>query len=391
MTRPLEAFVSDGAAPVLRQQIERLFATRVTTLVNIVNATIIVIVLWGVLPASWLVAWYAVMAILIKARLVLALSFSNRPGALSLQRWAQLHVLGSGCTGLAWGATGLVLFAVDDPMAHMLVGLTAAGMGAGALAASFAHLPSLLAFLVSHVVPVALCFAIYGGPAYSGIAVMGLVFVTILGLVGRDFNRAYRSTLALQSRLRESESRFRDFAAAASHWSWEVDAEFRFTFVSDGFERYTGIPAAKILGKRGSEIAAELPDRRIATRVVEQTMQAHAPFMDIIVPYPLDGGRLLHLAVSAKPTLGSAGEFHGYRGVTRDITAQRAAEVEAEKMRSARDFAAAADGAKTQFLANMSHELRTPLNAIIGFSEMNGDLRPARRRRLPGLCRTHPG
>jgi PAS domain S-box-containing protein len=49
-----------------------------------------------------------------------------------------------------------------------------------------------------------------------------------------------------------------------------------------------------------------------------------------------------------------------------DITQRQ---MEAEKLRDARDFADAANKSKTEFLANMSHELRTPLNAIIGFSE----------------------
>jgi len=40
------------------------------------------------------------------------------------------------------------------------------------------------------------------------------------------------------------------------------------------------------------------------------------------------------------------------------------------KLTEARNFAEAANAAKTDFLSSMSHELRTPLNAVLGFSEI---------------------
>ena len=45
-----------------------------------------------------------------------------------------------------------------------------------------------------------------------------------------------------EAALRGSEQRFRDFAAAASDWFWETDAEHRFVWFSPNVEALTGVP-----------------------------------------------------------------------------------------------------------------------------------------------------
>jgi diguanylate cyclase (GGDEF)-like protein/PAS domain S-box-containing protein len=129
---------------------------------------------------------------------------------------------------------------------------------------------------------------------------------------------------ALQARtlasLRSSEERFRKLTELSSDWYWETDAEHRLTQTThDGkFGRVDG----HIFGKRRWERASVEPDEA-GWDVHRAILDAHQPFRDFeIARLDADGVRR-DLSISGEPVFGPGGEFTGYRGVGRDITAQR--------------------------------------------------------------------
>src|SRR5262249_50265262 len=63
-------------------------------------------------------------------------------------------------------------------------------------------------------------------------------------LLLREYKRRARADGALQGHQR----RLVDFAEASSDWFWEQDENLRFTFVSSGVERVTGLPALDHIG-----------------------------------------------------------------------------------------------------------------------------------------------
>ncbi len=194
--------------------------------------------------------------------------------------------------------------------------------------------------------------------------------VTAEVMARRDRQRTTHQMIQMSEALRLSERRFRDFAEAAGHYMWESDAERRMTFISDGITRLTGERPEEIVGRSREDImAAEALDEPARDKLYE-LVSRHEPFMDIPYTRRTKWGEVIHLTMSGKPYFSETGAFLGYRGVTRDVTAQVVAQREAEEARRGRDFAEASSRAKSEFLANMSHELRTPLNAIMGFSEI---------------------
>ena len=121
-----------------------------------------------------------------------------------------------------------------------------------------------------------------------------------------------------------------------------------------------------MLGKRRWEVndTSQAPEQWANHRI---DLLAHRPFRDFRFARPAVDGKVQYVSINGDPIYDEAGEFAGYRGTGRDITALVEAEAE---LRRSKEQAEASSTAKSTFLANMSHELRTPLNAIIGFAEL---------------------
>jgi two-component system cell cycle sensor histidine kinase PleC len=166
--------------------------------------------------------------------------------------------------------------------------------------------------------------------------------------------------------LRLSEARLRDYLDTASDGYWETGPDHRFTYLVSRI-RSAGFDYTTMLGKRRIDLAADTVDEAHRWAAHLETLERHEPFREFVYQMQREDGATSYLSVSGKPVFSTVGEFQGYRGTTRNVTAMVAAE---EKMRDAKIAAETASAAKSAFLANMSHELRTPLNAVIGFAEV---------------------
>lgn len=195
--------------------------------------------------------------------------------------------------------------------------------------------------------------------------------VATLNTAFREFMeklRLSRNSLKEQEvRLRESEERFRDFSQNAADWFWEINADLEFTYLTGKVVEILGVEPEDILGKDWLSIQINAPDLE-SPEWIEQllSVRRHEAFSKFEIIWLRPDGDLRNIILSAIPRLNADGEFLGYRGVGRDITARKKAERERQ---AALEAAEKANFAKSEFLASMSHELRTPLNAVLGFSQ----------------------
>jgi PAS domain S-box-containing protein len=124
--------------------------------------------------------------------------------------------------------------------------------------------------------------------------------------------------------LAESERRFRAFAAIASDWLWETDAEHRFSYVSERAEEVGGMRA--VLGLRRDELDIIARDAEVWRQHLAD-LAARREFRNLVYGFRDPDGRVRHVRVSGRPMFDADGRFIGYRGTASDVTAA----VEAER------------------------------------------------------------
>ncbi|MBT4889661.1 MAG: PAS domain-containing protein, partial [Rhodospirillales bacterium] len=135
-----------------------------------------------------------------------------------------------------------------------------------------------------------------------------------------------------------SEQRFKDFAGAASDWLYELDKDFRYTYISESHERITNIQLKKSIGKTPWEITSIPPDEEDNWEVLRQQLKRHEPVHEFEHRHISKNGNIYHGRTSAVPVFSENGEFMGYRGTVTDTTSRRRADQRLKDLHSAIDM-----------------------------------------------------
>ncbi|WP_162915014.1 PAS domain S-box protein [Desertibaculum subflavum] len=147
----------------------------------------------------------------------------------------------------------------------------------------------------------------------------GLGYVTIAD----DITERVRA----ETETRESRARFADFVDVSTDWVWEMDADLRFSFMSDQAQSVVGVPAEWFIGKRRDEIGKPPKDSGEWARH-QADLDARRPFRDFELEVHLPTGAKRWISSSGKPIFDGTGRFLGYRGIGRDIGEKKRREEE---------------------------------------------------------------
>ncbi len=134
----------------------------------------------------------------------------------------------------------------------------------------------------------------------------------------------------VENDLRESEARFRSLSDLSSDWYWEHDAEGRFVqMVGDVSTK--GSPLSGAIGRSLWEIGA-LNMTEADWDAHRAVVQSHQPFRDLELQRQRPDGSMHWISVSGVPVFDAQGALRSYRGVGRDITERKQAELQIEHL-----------------------------------------------------------
>ncbi len=169
-----------------------------------------------------------------------------------------------------------------------------------------------------------------------------------------------------ENKVQESEKRLREIVDLTNDWIWEINPEWKYSYVSQKIFDILGYLPEEMIGKSPFDFL--LPeDVSLVKEEIRSLVHQFKPLNAIVNRARHKDGTLIYLETSGTAVIDEKGVYKGYRGADRDITLRKLYERE---LIIAKNKAEESDRLKSSILANMSHELRTPLNGILGFAEI---------------------
>ncbi|WP_437805164.1 hybrid sensor histidine kinase/response regulator [Sorangium sp. So ce1078] len=183
-----------------------------------------------------------------------------------------------------------------------------------------------------------------------------------------DAQRALAERERLEEELRRRERQLTSLMANSPDVIFRLDPEMRCTFTTSAVEAVTGLPPEHYLGRHGFETC--LP-REMCEASEAACREAARTGKQQRIEFTIGERRYRTRFI---PELGPDGAVESFMGICEDVTAERQAEEERQKLleseRAARDEAERVSRVKDDFVATLSHELRSPINAILGWARI---------------------
>jgi len=145
-----------------------------------------------------LVTWLIAMSCSLLYRFIIYISFRKHYNQTNIHQYATYFVIGSGITGLLWGAAGIVLFPESSIPHQFLIVVILLGLSAGSLNSHHKYLPAFYTFFLLALIPVTINLFIQNNSIMFVLGITLIIYIVFSVYYGDVLHKSYIKTLRLQ-------------------------------------------------------------------------------------------------------------------------------------------------------------------------------------------------
>ncbi|WP_197435103.1 putative bifunctional diguanylate cyclase/phosphodiesterase [Nitratireductor arenosus] len=239
--------------------------------------------------------------------------------------------------GAVWGSLPLIFYAgADEGVRHILTVLITAYLASSAFI--LAALPlAVFAFSVPIAIMMVVTFVQAGVVGHTFELQLIGVYALAFPIALRQHASAFAERVIAMAQVREQTQLIslllHDFEANSNDWHWQCDSRLNLVRASDSFAKQSGLSAGRLSRLRLDRVLTMCasPRERAGDRreeVLLHLLRGEA-FRDCAVLLVIDGHERWW-SITGTPTYDRDGVFAGFRGIGRDIGAQKIKEEELE-------------------------------------------------------------
>lgn len=186
-----------------------------------------------------------------------------------------------------------------------------------------------------------------------------LVFRPLVRRIGENIKRLTDTN----EKLLTSQRRLKDFAATGAHQFWETDKEHRFTWVETVGRNGRIKDKSVFLGRPRWEVAGQFGDiQGVDWDAHRRVLDSHKWFENFRYSIRFDDGSRMWWSVHGRPLFDKDGSFLGYRGTSREITAEVNSELAARQTERMQSLG--------KLTAGVAHDFNNMLAVVQGNAEL---------------------
>jgi len=320
--------------------------------VTLINSSVLVFALWGVVPAFLLGGWLCAISVTTAARYLLYRAFvRTSPLPADSRRWGRRFVIGAGVAGLIWGFAGISLFPASSLPHQFLLIFMIGGMATGAMVLLAPLRQAFLAYTLPTIIPVTAMVFAQGSSLHLFMGVLMVVYLAVLLGTGPVISETILESLrvkfensalvaqmsetnrALSERVTELQQ-FEEFMRQATHrFDALIDASPLAIIVCDtegrvekwnsSAERMFGWSEKELLGGPAPLLPARVEDGGAHQR---DAILRGDTFADVEAVRMRKDGMPISVSISAAPVRDDSGRAIGYLTIIADVTERKRAE-----------------------------------------------------------------